>query len=62
MLQEVIVYIIGVITAICVIVWLYRIIVRRRNPCSGCGGCDVKDRSEAERRDCGSKPEGGCGG
>ncbi len=61
MLQEAVVYIIGIVVAVCIAVWLYRIIVRRKNPCLGCSGCDIKDIFEAKRKDCTPKKKSGCG-
>lgn len=61
MTQEIIVYIIGIVVAACIAVWLYRIIARRKNPCGGCSGCDAKTIYEAKRKSCDTGRKGGHG-
>lgn len=63
-MQEVIVYIIGLLVALYIGVKVYRFFVRRDDPCRGCAGCDVKNLYEAKRMTCKPKTKkksGGCG-
>ena len=56
MVQEIIVYAIGVAVAVYVILRIVRLITRRSNPCAGCSGCDLKEelrKAAARKKECG---------
>lgn len=63
MVQNIIVYLIGVLVVVYIAVSVYRLITRRADPCSGCAGCDLKAQLDRKRATCkpGGKPNSDCG-
>ncbi len=57
MWQEITVYIIGVAATVYIAIAVYRFVMRRKDPCTGCAGCDLKNEFERKRQTCGCNPD-----